>query len=43
MHWAAIVHEETWNTEVPDLPYVAATASELEVVSVILILHLHVC
>ncbi|KAF8598796.1 hypothetical protein BDV93DRAFT_526511 [Ceratobasidium sp. AG-I] len=31
LHWARLVHEETWNTEAPDVPYVAATQSELEV------------
>lgn len=33
IHWARIVHEETWNAEAPDVPYVAATDGELAVVS----------
>ena len=32
LHWARLVHEETWNKEAPDVPYVAATQGELEVV-----------
>ncbi|KAG8685288.1 hypothetical protein FRC08_013209 [Ceratobasidium sp. 394] len=31
MMWAALVHEATWHMELPDVPYVAATAEELEV------------
>jgi hypothetical protein len=31
--WASLVHEATWNMELPDVPYVAATQEELEVVS----------
>ncbi|KAG8721716.1 hypothetical protein FRC08_010852 [Ceratobasidium sp. 394] len=31
MMWAALVHEATWRMELPDVPYVAATTEELEV------------
>ncbi|KAF8598913.1 hypothetical protein BDV93DRAFT_512069 [Ceratobasidium sp. AG-I] len=31
LHWAHLVHEETWNHEAPDIPYVAATKGELAV------------
>ena len=33
MQWARLVHEETWGLLVEELPYVAATVEELEVVS----------
>ncbi|KAG9094155.1 hypothetical protein FRC06_011110 [Ceratobasidium sp. 370] len=33
MMWAALVHEATWHMELPDVPYIAATTEELEVVS----------
>ncbi|KAF8760052.1 hypothetical protein RHS01_02173 [Rhizoctonia solani] len=31
MKWAEMIHEETWGLVLPNLPYVAATTSELEV------------
>ncbi|KAG9081186.1 hypothetical protein FRC06_005745, partial [Ceratobasidium sp. 370] len=31
LQWAALIHEETWRMELPDVEYVAATMSELEV------------
>jgi hypothetical protein len=41
MKWAENIHEETWNLLLPDLPYEAATTSELEVVS--RLTNLHIC
>ncbi|KAG9074955.1 hypothetical protein FRC06_010359, partial [Ceratobasidium sp. 370] len=31
LQWAALIHEETWRMELPDVEYIAATMSELEV------------
>ncbi|KAG8702743.1 hypothetical protein FRC08_003274, partial [Ceratobasidium sp. 394] len=31
LQWAALIHEETWRTELPDVEYEAATTSEQEV------------
>ncbi|KAG8726439.1 hypothetical protein FRC10_007121, partial [Ceratobasidium sp. 414] len=31
MMWAALVHEATWLMELPNVPYIAATTAELEV------------
>ncbi|KAG9086165.1 hypothetical protein FRC06_003243, partial [Ceratobasidium sp. 370] len=31
LQWAALIHEETWRMELPDVEYVAATMLELEV------------
>jgi hypothetical protein len=33
MKWAEMIHEKTWELLLPDIPYEAATMSELEVVS----------
>ncbi|KAF8594584.1 hypothetical protein BDV93DRAFT_565269, partial [Ceratobasidium sp. AG-I] len=31
IHWARQIHERVWNNEAPDVPYIAATQGELEV------------
>jgi hypothetical protein len=41
LHWAALIHEATWQMELPHVPYVAAAMSELEVVSSAVLTQVH--
>ncbi|KAG9127158.1 hypothetical protein FRC07_000416 [Ceratobasidium sp. 392] len=33
LHWAALIHKATWQMELPNVPYVAASMAELEIVN----------